>query len=30
VARRGTDSSWPALMPQLEGAGYQSQEGEGV
>jgi hypothetical protein len=26
----GANASWPASMPQLEGAGYRSQAGEGV
>jgi hypothetical protein len=26
----GAESSWPASMHWLEGAGYRSQEGEGV
>jgi hypothetical protein len=27
---RARVASWPALKPRLEGAGYRSQEGEGL
>jgi hypothetical protein len=30
MVRRGAEASWPASVPQREGTGYRSQDGEGV